>query len=437
VCDVPGVEYVCQKVGERAASLVSAPFDWLASACGGAAGWLFQQVWQIMDATTLVDVTNPAYTHVYRLMFGVACVVMLIFFSLQLITGLVRHEPGATGRAVTGLAKAALGSFLILTVTGLLLETVDQISVGLVQACGETMETMGARIAVLATGLTAINLTAPGAGAILTIFLSGLAISGALVVWFSLLIRKALLLVALVFGPFAMAGATWDASRGWFGKWASFVVAMILSKLVLVVIMLVGVSLASSPLEPDSQTVSDAVTGVVVMLIAAFAPYMAYKFISFIGVDMYHLMSVEQEAKSALDRPIPTRPSPGSPPATLGDTDTAGDTADGDAEPAPASPSPTPADTPADTGLTAGEVAGGEAAAGAGPAGLAVIGVEVAEDVAESGPALGDAIGDAADGQADAVEPDTAPPPPSRTVFTPDSGPTPPSEPPPAPSVEG
>ena len=66
-------------------------------------------------------------------------------------------------------------------------------------------------------------------GAIITIFLAGLAISAAAIVWFSLLIRKALLLVAIVFGPVALAGATWDATKGWFAKWATFVIALIFS----------------------------------------------------------------------------------------------------------------------------------------------------------------------------------------------------------------
>ncbi len=63
------------------------------------------------------------------------------------------------------------------------------------------MNEMGDKVAVLAAGLGAINLAAPGAGAILTIFLASLAIIGAMVVWISLLIRKALLLIAIVFAP--------------------------------------------------------------------------------------------------------------------------------------------------------------------------------------------------------------------------------------------
>ena len=45
--------------------------------------------------------------------------------------------------------------------------------------------------------------------------------------------------------------------------------------------------------------------GVVLMLMAGFAPYLSYKAIAFMGFDMYHAMSAEQEAKSSLNRPMP------------------------------------------------------------------------------------------------------------------------------------
>jgi len=380
ICEVPGIDLVCQNVGQGAAYLVSAPFAWLADALANLAGWLFEQVWNVLDETTLVDVTDPAYQQVYALLFGVAVMVMLIFFAVQLITALIRQEPGALGRGLTGLAKAVLGSFLLLTLTELLLEGVDQICVGLVHATGNTMETMGTKLAGLTVGIGSISLASAGAGALLIIFLAGLMIAATLVVWFSLLIRKALILVGLAFGPLALAGASWDAARGWFGKWASFVIAMIVSKLVLITILLIGVSLASSPLEPDLQSISEPVTGVVLMLIAAFAPYMAYKFISFMGADMYHLMSAETEAKNALNRPIPTKPAPLQPPTTITNP-TSG------ASPPPASPAAT-AKLPA---VSAGASSGGAASAGsAGGAGAA--GASLAVGAATAGPQIGQLI---------------------------------------------
>ncbi|UMG92230.1 type IV secretion system protein [Nocardioides sp. TF02-7] len=215
---------------------MTAPFDWLAQGMGGAAEWMFTSVWKVIDTTTYVDVTSGEYTKVYNIMFGVGVFVMLGFFMLQVIGGMIRREPAALSRAALGLAKSILGSFVALALLATALEITDQLCIGIVNAAGTNMNEMGDKVAVLAAGLGAINLNAPGAGAILTIFLSSLAIVGAMVVWISLLIRKALLLIAIVFAPIALAGASWDHTRTWLSRWATFVIAMILSKVVLVVI---------------------------------------------------------------------------------------------------------------------------------------------------------------------------------------------------------
>ncbi len=104
---------------------------------------------------------------------------------------------------------------------------------------------------------------ARGAGALLMIFLAGLMIAAIFILWFSLLIRKALLLVAIVLGPIALAGLTWEASRGWFGKWATFVVALIASKLVVTVIFLVALSQVATPLALDLAVLSEPIAGIV------------------------------------------------------------------------------------------------------------------------------------------------------------------------------
>ena len=425
VCDVPVISNVCAAVGEEAASLIAAPFDWLAQAMGQAAAWLFKAVWAVFDTTTLVDVTGAEYVGVYNILFGVAVFVMLIFFCLQLITGLVHRDPTALSRAGIGLAKSVLGSFIAITLTGTLLEITDQLAIGIVQASGNTMEGMGDRIALLAAGLTTINIAAPGVGSIVTIFLAGLAISAAAIVWFSLLIRKALLLVAIVFAPIALAGFSWDATKGWFGKWAAFVIALILSKLVLVVIFLVAIAQVSAPIEADLASVSDPIAGIALMFVAAFAPYLTYKFISFVGFDMYHAMSSEQEAKSALNRPVPVSQTPRANDAKpvldggkgSGSGSGSGSAAGASGGSTPQSPAGGASASTAGAGPAAGSGAatGGGAAVGAGAAAgpigaAAVVGAKVAKDSATAGPKAGTAVGNAASGHADAADPATSSP---------------------------
>ena len=56
VCDVPIISSVCDVAGEAAATVVAAPFDWLAQAMGGAAGWLIEAMWAVFDTTTFNNV---------------------------------------------------------------------------------------------------------------------------------------------------------------------------------------------------------------------------------------------------------------------------------------------------------------------------------------------------------------------------------------------
>ena len=366
VCDVPVLRPVCNAAGEAAGAVIIAPFEWLANAMAGTAEFMFTAVWKAIDTTTYVDVTSGHYTKVYNIIFGVAVFVMLGFFMLQVIGGMIRREPAALTRAALGLAKSILGSFVALTLLATALQVTDQLCIGIVSAAGTDMDEMGTRLAVLAAGIGGITLASPGAGVILTLFLASLAIIGAFIVWFSLLIRASLLLIAIAFAPIALAGASWDHTRGWVSRWASFVIAMILSKVVLVVIFLIATAQVTAPIGADLQSVSQPIAGVVLMLMAGFAPYMTYKAISFMGFDMYHAMSAEQEAKSALNRPmpIPLRQSGSQPAKVLNNSgnSSAGGTASG------GSPGATPSPSGAGGG-SAGPAASGSGSGGTGGGG--------------------------------------------------------------------
>ncbi|WP_460755179.1 conjugal transfer protein TrbL [Myceligenerans cantabricum] len=431
-CDLPIVSGVC--LGSEADADTWGPMQWLADLVGGGAELVVQVMWVLLDSTTFVDVTSGHYTRVYNLVFGIAVLVMLVFFLLQVITGMLRREPGALARAALGLAKSVLGSFLVITLTALLLEITDQLCIGIVRAAGTTMEQMGARLTVMVGSVTGASL-APGAGALIQLFLAGLAIGSAFIVWMSLLVRKALLLVTIVLAPLALAGASWDVTRGWVGKWLSFVVALILSKLVLVVVFLVATAQVAAPIDTDLRPIADPAAGIVLMLIAGFAPYMTYKLVSFVGFDMYHAMSVEHEAKDALNRPVPMLPGGWKHGTASGVLDGDGSKdgspragIDRPASPAPASAaartpgaaqpglasSPTPSSTAgaaapvggakaAGASGAAGAAGGSGAAAAVAPAAVPLIAVAAGKAAATAGPKAGRAAGAQAGQTSDAA----------------------------------
>lgn len=411
ICDAPIISTVCTAVGEGPAGVF---FRWVADAMGLAVSTLFQGMWEVFSTTTAVDITSDGYIRVYNILFGIAVVVTLLLFCFQLIAGLARRDPSALTRAGIGVAKSVLGSFVLITLTALLLQVTDVLSVGIMQAAGETIESMGGRLALLVAGLTVVGATS-GAGALLMIFLAGLMIAAIFILWFSLLIRKALLLVAIVLGPIALAGLTWEASRGWFAKWATFVIALIASKLVVTVIFLVALTQVATPITLDLAVLSEPIAGIVLLFIASFAPYMVYKFLAFVGFDMYQAASMEQEAKSALNRPIPI---PSKPKASDAKQVLDGG---GDAKGTRSAPTPSPAETPAPNApATEGAAAGGTAegttaAASSGGAAVPVVGgailaTEAVKEAATAGPALGGAVGEVAEGHAAAAGESSVPP---------------------------
>ncbi|MCM1014407.1 conjugal transfer protein TrbL [Brevibacterium sp. XM4083] len=418
LCDVPVISNVCDVAGEATATVVAAPFDFFAQALGGAAGWLIEAMWKVFDTTTLVDVTQAGYLDVYNLLFGIGVFIVLLFFCFQLILGLIRRDPTALARAALGAGKAVLGSFVVITLAALALEIVDQLCIGIVQAAGETTETMGDKIVLLTAGLTAINVSAPGVGAIVTIFLAGLMVSAICIVWFSLLIRKALLLIGIVLAPLAFAGSAWDVTRSWVGKWAAFVLALIVSKLVLVVVFLVAITQMATPIEADLTAITEPITGIVMLAIAAFAPYMVYRVIAFLGFDVYNQMGVEQEAKGALNRPVPmpNKPQGEGPKKVLDDKDGGGGDPPGGGG---GGPRPTPDAAPAsaeggtEAGAGAGEAGGAGAGAGAGgaaaagPAAAVVVGAQVAKGAWDAGPEAGEQIGGQAETATDGANQNT------------------------------
>lgn len=419
ICDMPAIEAVCEFVGEAPARIALLPFEIVGQAAADTAAWLFETVWTAIDSTTLVDVTADGFVSVYNIMFGIGVLVALVFFFLQLATGAIRRDPGGLKHALLGLARAILGGFLVITLTATLLEVTDQLSIGVVQATGQTMETLGDKIGLLIFGTLPFTLASPGITMLLSIVLGFMSIAAILILWFSLLVRKALLLIAVVVAPLALSGTVWEHTKGWAGKWISFVVALAVSKLIVVVIFLVATAQLAAPVTLDISAVADPISGVVLMLIAGFAPYMAYKAVSFMGYDVYGVMSTEQEAKQAANRPLPIPTRPPSADSAKGVLNSGNDTSG----PSPESSSPDTTVTTESAEIGGTSSAGtGTVAAESGPGAVVVLGAEAAEEVVEVGPEIGNTVGAHADGHAGAAQPQPSTPAPT---VTPDATPQP------------
>lgn len=105
-----------------------------------------------------------------------------------------------------------------------------------------------------------------------------------------MMIRKLMLLIAAVLAPLAFAGATADYTRAWVRRWIEFVAAMIVSKLLLVIILSIGVSVlngAGQAGPAPTQGVTQLAAGSLILLMGGFAPWVAIRMFSFAGDTLY------------------------------------------------------------------------------------------------------------------------------------------------------
>jgi type IV secretion system protein TrbL len=106
-------------------------------------------------------------------------------------------------------------------------------------------------------------------------------------VWFALVIRKMLIIITAIFAPLAFAGGVADLSRGWVRKWLEAMLALVFSKLILIIIFIIGLGVLGGMGSPSGDTplsaITEEITGLLILLVAGFSPWMALRIVHFTG----------------------------------------------------------------------------------------------------------------------------------------------------------
>jgi type IV secretion system protein TrbL len=269
-----------------------------ASAAAGAAGWLWRQIGQ----ATTINLSSPGITKDLIATGAIALVLCTGLFVIQVITATLRREPGGLVRAVRGLGVATIMSGFAIAATKILLAAVDDLSSGVVRyATGGGIDGLGSRFALSASLAQMQN----PAGLLL---FSIVVLAAVVIVWAAMMMRKLLIIVAAVMTPLAFAGGAADITRSWVRRWIEFTAALIASKLLLVVMLMVGLSVfegagmqtklgPGGTMVPTSATQAGTqlATGSVLLLLAGFAPWIAIKMFHFAG-DSLHAVHAQAAA---------------------------------------------------------------------------------------------------------------------------------------------
>ncbi len=280
-------------LGSAGKAVAGGVFDSIAQAFGQAAAAAVTWLWRQIDSATAIDLTGDGIANLLAITGVIAGIIAVAMFAIQVIASALRQDAGGLGRAVRGMLIAFVGAVFAITTTQLLLAAVDDICDGVVRAAtGENVTGIGRKLVAL-QALSALN----SAGLFLFAIVLLIAV---VVIWAALMIRKMLIIVAAVFAPIAFSGATSDLTRGWVRRWIELTVALICSKLILVLIFMIGLALVDGAGETGGATdqVTNLAIGALTLLLAGFAPWLAIKTVHFAGDAFHHVHAQAVAARS-------------------------------------------------------------------------------------------------------------------------------------------
>src|SRR3954471_5165685 len=244
------------------------------------AGWLVGQAGKLIDETTTPRITSLWFLRQYRSMGALAAVFALPLLLISIIQGVLRRQGGVILRAAfVQLPLAFLLAAIAVTIVQLLLQLTDQMSAAVSSSVGTDAEQFfNDSGKALGDVLSSSGGTNPVP--LFAVFLGALvAAAGAFCVWLELLVRSGAIYVALLFLPFTFVAMIWPATARWCRRLIEILVAVILSKFVIVAIMaLAAAGLGQSRGDEAFQGV---LAGAALMVLASFSPFVLLRLIPF------------------------------------------------------------------------------------------------------------------------------------------------------------
>lgn len=255
---------------------------------GDASAWVWDQLGGALSEASASAVVTTAASSEYRTMLVLAPLVAACALAANVISALRQADGGAIVRdlviAVPVLALAAVSAIPLATVVLDVANGLSSVAVGHASAA----------VSKISGELSVVPVGTPGL-AVLTLDFA--AVAGAVMLWFELVIRNAVLALLLCLSPLIFAAAIWAPLRRLAVRLVETFVALALSKFVVVVALSLGLSAASS------GAPSVVVTGIATVLLATLMPYLLLRTVPFLEASAVHaLEGARQRAASVASR---------------------------------------------------------------------------------------------------------------------------------------
>jgi hypothetical protein len=278
VCDYPLMDKVCGAVDfatNPAGTVTDGIGAWIAKSAGQLAASAADLAAKAVDETTAIDLNAGWFRDNYELLLPIGLALTVGTFCIQLMSAAWRRDERALAQAAIGTMTGVLFSFCAVAFTSVAVTVVDALSDGLFQAANTSVDDAVRRV-VKVSELGAMYSLGWGVPSLVAL---GCAI-GAFMYWGVMVARKVGVLVLVALAVFAGSGGGWEVAKRWRRGWIEATATLVVSKLLMTVVFLIGVSaMGKSDASDGMSALSDALAGIVVMVLVLLCPYATYKFV--------------------------------------------------------------------------------------------------------------------------------------------------------------
>ncbi|MFD9403049.1 ATP-binding protein [Streptomyces sp. NPDC060011] len=278
VCDLPLMGTVCGAVDfatNPAGTVTDGIGAWIAKSAGELAASAADLAAKAVNETTAIDLNAGWFRDNYELLLPIGLALTVGTFCIQLMSAAWRRDERALAQAAIGTMMGVLFSFCAVAFTSVAITVVDALSDGLFQAANSSVDDAIRRVIKVNNlgAMYGLGWTVPALVAL------GCAI-GAFMYWGVMVARKVGVLIMVALVVFAGSGGGWEVAKRWRRGWIEATATLVVSKLLMTVVFLIGVSaMGKSDPQDGMAALSDAMAGIVVMVLVLLCPYATYKFV--------------------------------------------------------------------------------------------------------------------------------------------------------------
>jgi len=197
---------------------------------------------------------------------GIALLVALIAFT----SAALRRSPEAIAATLAGIVRAGVGTGVAIPLTTLGLAISDQISAAVIARSPHAF------FATVAHAWGASGFGGLGSSALATL-IAFVELIGAVAVWLELIVRGAVIYVAVLFFPVALAASIWPKLGDWTGRLSKLLLQFVILKPVALIVLSLAGSAAAAGLSGGGGGITGSVgailAAVVIFALAAAAPW--------------------------------------------------------------------------------------------------------------------------------------------------------------------